>query len=704
MTKRIMFTVMLGTTILYAQHSHDHDHFKCGTPQKEAVLRALHPEIIQAYEEMRNLMPLKNDDTTIFTIPIVFHVLHLYGTENISDQQIYRQVQILNEDFKALNLDLSSVVPYFVNRIGNARIQFELARFDPFGNCSNGINRYHSFETNQGDDFSKLNPWPRTRYLNVWVVRSMADGVAGYAYYPSSVEGVGFWRDGIIIRHNYIGDIGTGSPALSRALTHEIGHWLGLAHPWGDSNSPGLITNCVTDDGIEDTPNTVGWTTCNLNGTTCDNELDNVQNFMEYSYCSNMFTKGQVQFMRTILQSTISGRNSIWHPSSLAQSIGDLSIPVACNPVADFHAPVKTICLNTPVQFTNHSWRTVGNVSYLWEFPTGTPSTSTALNPTVTWDNPGWKTVRLTVTDSQGSHTKVEEQYIFVSPDYRDYNGPAQLTFDSENPAQYIVVNPTGNEAKWQITDGVGINGSRAIMLRNASPYTDFLPFTNEAFYQNRLSGNIDEFITPSFNLSNTSDVSVSFRYAAATNASTLSEMTERLRVFVSTNCGQSWSLRQTLTGTNLINNGSGYINFVPDQNTIWGQSTFSLTGVQTTGNVRFKFEYTASDFSNNIVIDDIFVSGVLGLEESNPLASIFAYPNPVSSQEKIEVFIPDGIELSSLSILDAAGKEVSRIATSELQGQSVILLNQYAQFNQGVYYLRLSSNNHAHTFKLIVI
>lgn len=695
------FTLLLISVFsLRAQH----DHFNCGAHHKEAELQLLHPEIIQAYEDMRSLMSLKTEDTNTLVIPIVFHVVHRYGNENISDQQIYRQVQILNEDFQELNADIASVAPYFQDRIGNAKIKFELARFDPFGNCSNGINRYNSFETNQGDDYSKLNPWPRTRYLNVWVVRSMENGVAGYAYYPSSVEGVGFWRDGIIIRHNYIGDIGTGSPGLSRALTHEIGHWLGLAHPWGSTNNPGLLNNCITDDGIEDTPNTIGWTTCNLNGVTCDNELDNVQNYMEYSYCSNMFTKGQVSFMRTILNSTVSGRSSLWNVNNLALTLGDLDAPIACNPIADFHAPLVTVCMNTPVQITNHSWRISGTASYNWEFPTGSPSTSSALNPTVTWDTPGWKQVILTVTDNQGSNTKTAEQFIFVSPSYRDYYGPAELTFDVENDAQYIVHNPTENEAKWQILDGVGINGSRGIILKNASPYTSFLPFTNEAFYQDRLAGNVDEFITPSFDLSNTSNVTFSYRWAAATNATSVDQMTERLQVFVSTNCGQSWNLRQTLTGMALINNGMGHENFVPASPTTWGESSFNVLPNQLTQNVRFKFVYTASDYSNNIVIDNIFVNGILGLESSNPLTAIFAYPNPVNSSDNIDIQIPDDVDLSEIRVLDSAGKELAIISQNAFQGQNTIQLNQHVSFAQGVYYIRLTNETHAHVVKLIVL
>lgn len=683
-----------------------HDHFNCGAHHKESELQELHPEIAEAYRAMRKMaiQNAKSDDSTI-VIPIVFHVIHEYGTENISDQQIYRQVQILNEDFQKLNADTIEIVPYFQDRAGNPNIIFELARFDPFGSCSNGINRYYSHETNIGDDYSKLNSWPRTRYLNVWVVRSMAGGVAGYAYYPSSVEGTGFWRDGIIIRHNYISDIGTGSVNNSRALTHEIGHWLGLAHTWGSTNNPGLLNNCLTDDGIDDTPNTIGWTSCNLNGITCDEELDNVQNFMEYAYCSNMFTQGQADFMRTILHTNLSGRNALWNENNLNLALGDLDVPLACNPMADFHTNINTVCMNVPVQFTNHSWRTAGNVSYNWEFPESNMLVSSATNPTVSWSTPGWKSVTLTVSDEQGTHTKTMQNYIFVSPDYRDYFGPQMLTFDNENHAQYLIFNPENNEAFWNIEDNVGIGGSKGIILRNVSPYSNPTPFSPEFFYQNRLGGSVDEFVTPSFDLSNSSNVNVSFYYAAATNATNITDMTERLRVYVSTNCGQTWMLTKTLTGIDLINNGTGHENFIPNSNSIWSESSFSLTGNQTTGNVRFKFVYTASDFSNNLVIDNINVSGVLSIEnQANSLSDILVYPNPTNTNEGIQIQIPEYLDKVNLRVLNSVGQEIAMLSADQLNHQNQINLSDLATISQGVYYLNFSDGAKVYTVKLVVI
>ena len=104
-------------------------------------------------------------------------------------------------------------------------------------------------------------------YLNVLICGSVGDGIAGYAYYPN---GNGLSMDwGIWLRHDYCGSIGTGSPSASKTFVHEVGHWLNLPHTWGSTNEPNLVDNCNSDDGVEDTPNTIGSTWCNYNESTC---------------------------------------------------------------------------------------------------------------------------------------------------------------------------------------------------------------------------------------------------------------------------------------------------------------------------------------------------------------------------------------------------------------------------------------------------
>ena len=76
-------------------------------------------------------------------------------------------------------------------------------------------------------------------------------------------------NNGIWLRHDYCGSIGTANPSASKTFVHEVGHWLNLPHTWGSTNEPGLASNCTTDDGVTDTPNTIGSQWCNYNETTC---------------------------------------------------------------------------------------------------------------------------------------------------------------------------------------------------------------------------------------------------------------------------------------------------------------------------------------------------------------------------------------------------------------------------------------------------
>src|SRR5690606_33007962 len=99
------------------------------------------------------------DEYAVVTIPIVFHVLHLNGVENVSNEQILLQVESLNSHFRALNANLSQVVPEFRDRIGDARIQFALPTKDPYGNCHNGIDRIRTVQTFIGESSSKRNTW-----------------------------------------------------------------------------------------------------------------------------------------------------------------------------------------------------------------------------------------------------------------------------------------------------------------------------------------------------------------------------------------------------------------------------------------------------------------------------------------------------------------------------------------------------------------
>ncbi|RYM35447.1 T9SS type A sorting domain-containing protein [Brumimicrobium glaciale] len=673
---------------------------KCGTHIEEAKLWAENPELEAAYMEMRNIAATQNvtKGNQVYSIPIVFHVVHEYGDENISDEQIYRQLEILNEDFRKLNSDTVDIVPEFKGKATDAKIEFVLATVDNYGNCTNGITRHFSSETTIGDDYSKINQWPRSRYLNVWTVKSMEGGTAGYAFYPSSVEGNNRFRDGIIIRHNYIGDIGTSNATNARALTHEIGHYLGLAHLWGPTNEPGLAGNCAVDDGIADTPNTIGWTACNLAGTTCNNELDNVQNFMEYSYCSNMYTADQVSFIRNILEQEVSQRSNLWTQENL-----DISIPsgAICDPIADFHANRLLVCQGDQVQFKNFSWRLSGNnPSYTWSFQDGNASDLNAENPTVTFTSPGWKDVTLTVVDNGVTNTIVKEDFIRITTDWPLFGGVHQFDFEN-NPDYWIIQNPQGLEQEWAVKNDVGKNGGGGIFLNMTTPYQDPIIFSPAYFFNMRRGGSKHSFVTPSMDFSYMTNIGVSFDWACATDASELSQITEKLVIYSSKDCGKTWQQRKVISGTDLVNNGSGWASFRPNQGTtLWDNESFTLPSI---GNhVQFKFEYTGSDNSNNIAIDNINISGTLSTEGFQKEDNLSIYPNPTNQADGWDIkYDPSQWGGAKLQLTDMSGRVIS---SSELPtNQSEYNIKPAANATQGVYILKVVNGEKVVQNKLIL-
>ena len=266
---------------------------------------------------------------TIYRIPVVFHVLHNGGVENISREQIDNALNILNRDYARENADADNVHPNFQGNPADIEMEFVMATKAPNGACFSGVTRTKSAETSSGNGTAQVNAiiagndvfngqWPLNRYLNIYVCQDLG-GSAGYTYRPSQNS---MYR-GIWVLHEYVGDIGTGTTGRSRTLTHEVGHFFDLPHTWGNDNNAGDPSACSNgfnqDDQIDDTPLCIGLSACLLNANTCDldnaywgfDQLDNTENYMDYSYCSKMFTPGQATRMRTAATSNVAGRNNL---------------------------------------------------------------------------------------------------------------------------------------------------------------------------------------------------------------------------------------------------------------------------------------------------------------------------------------------------------------------------------------------------------
>lgn len=310
---------------------------KCYTNELLNNLQYSNPEIykniLQVQQDISSANAKLTDD--IYVIPVVVHIVYQTESQNLDDLRVFTQINILNEDFRRLNPDTINTPAPFVSVAADCKIEFCLASFDQFGNPTTGIIRTHTDTSEWLLSFSELvkntalggdDAWPSSSYLNIWVC-NLQNGILGYAVSPGSPESV----DGIVIDYKNFGmaDITSQPYHLGRTSTHEVGHWLGLSHTWGDDGG-----SCAGDDGCEDTPDQSGPTySCpefDLTDT-CSPIFPGVmfQNYMDYTDddCMNIFTVNQKNIMRSVMET--------YRASMLVSAAGCNDIPPLPGDVAE---------------------------------------------------------------------------------------------------------------------------------------------------------------------------------------------------------------------------------------------------------------------------------------------------------------------------------------------------------------------------------
>jgi len=307
--KRILLSLLVILSVnTFAQQ-------RCGTTERTKTLLENNSDFLDAKFKVNNETTkwLENNQNysskTIITIPVVVHVVWNLSQQNISDAQILSQIDVLNKDFRKLNIDTINIPNIWKNTAADCQIEFCMANIDPNGNATTGITRTQTSTTSfgmQGDYMKHTNDggidaWPSDMYLNIWICN--LDNLLGFSTVPSN------WtdpEDGVVIGYQYYGDMGTVQYPYNkgRTATHEVGHWLNLDHVWGTG------WNSCGDDQINDTP-TQEWenygcpsfpespnscNTTNANG-------DMFMNYMDYTNdaCMSMFTEGQKNRMRSAI-------------------------------------------------------------------------------------------------------------------------------------------------------------------------------------------------------------------------------------------------------------------------------------------------------------------------------------------------------------------------------------------------------------------
>ena len=407
----IIITISLST-MLNAQN-------RCGTEEYTIILEKKYPE----YDKYREKVDIEtkewikeNTDRTkgiVITIPVVVHVIWNTNQENISDAQIFSQIDVLNKDYRRTNVDAINTPSVWQNIATDCEIEFCLATIDPNGNATTGITRtqtnQNSFSIqNDGMKYTSsggIDAWPNDDYLNVWVC-NLGGGLLGYATPPSNFLSN---EDGVVIGYQYFGTTGTVQNPYhkGRTTTHEVGHWLNLEHVWG------AWGNCGNDN-VNDTPTqeeeNYGCPSFPHNANSCGTNNANGDMFMNYmdytnDACMNMFTNGQKTRMVAAINQ--------YRPNLIGHNL----------------------CTSNPPPPPSPSWNCInGNC----------------------------------IDPSNGTGSFLNYNTCISNCNCGSINPPINQGFEINNlPSNWTIVNNDNNKT-WEINEQVGYNSSKSIYINNA--------------------------------------------------------------------------------------------------------------------------------------------------------------------------------------------------------------------------------------------
>lgn len=700
----------------------------CGTDEHNKFLQTTNPQLKieeenfnknwKSYLKTVNLNDLKKANklgkasTPKYIIPVVVHVIHSGTTSstNISDAQINSEIDFLNKSFRNLNSDSVNRREVFKDIAADSEIEFRLAKKDPQGNCSKGIVRVYSQNTNLGDDIlKKVSVWDSRSYLNIWIVerilKEVSNGIViGYAQFPFGSSSAS--TDGVMLNYNVFGQLTPSQNVFNTTTTHEIGHWLGLFHPFqGDS------CNNTDNDGLSDTPPTYSAggarngpfsATLNTCGTDNPDLLDQQENYMDYfdckERCQNMFTYQQKARMHYCIENY---RREIFSAENLVKT-GVNNVTTTCNAIPSFYSNNKNICAGGSVTFNQNIYNGTAT-AYNWTFDGGTPGTSTLAIPgNIVYSAKGPYDVKLSITTNGTTVDSIYKAYVNVVDNnankaeinYADWQYANDWyekgwRFESEN-----------GRAKWIRTVGVSYNGIASMKLED------------DPFNSVPSSGIEQSFISPSFNLSGASLPTFRFAYAAAlvTSISKINS-TDDLRVYQSTNCGTTWT---QMTGTGAVYSGTAisttgltYLNwatgFVPSDASKWREVSLAAPAVP---NVRFKITLLRKGGSN-FYLDAVRVSSSAKLGINDELASSINFnvaPNPFNTSTELSFELTKTTEVN-ISIIDILGRNMGTLLKGNTNaGNHIVNLDRNALgLNNGIFFVKVEIENQSFVKKIMV-
>ncbi len=592
---------------------------------KKIVERKSKPQIMKVQAEPR-------------VIPVVVHVLHngtAIGVEaNISDAQILSQIRVLNEDFRRKNADAIRTPAEFLPVAADANIEFILAKQDPNGLPTTGIVRKQGPKTVYAPEDATLigetSQWNPEEYLNIWVV-PLVSPFLGYATFPTSnLPGLNFTpssaiRDGVTVDYLFFGTgPGTAANTNGRTTTHEVGHYLGLRHIWGDGG-------CEVDDFVLDTPNqdNPNNSICNDNPSrfSCGNN-NMIQNYMDYTPdpCMNLFTKGQVERFDVVLANSP-------RRASLVNSRGTKEPVLTTRDVSLLRvvAPSDALCqpsISPQLEIQNRGGELVTSVriEFRWNgnlienklFTTNLKSSEKTTISFGSFDTKGQESeFSFTIVQVNNLADLVTSNNTLITKPVQQ--GQLTLPYSvslTTLPSTWIIGNPD-QSLTWEKTT-LTIDGSAqpALFIRH---------------YEYEAQGQLDYFISPQIDLSKYPNAQLVFEVAHAPYNQ--AGFQDELLVAIAPDCSQDFDIitpPYKKSGTRLQTSDATVEEFIPTNATQFRTELVNLNKFKDLGKIRVAL-VTKNAFGNNIFLRNIRVIPTEEFKYDLKIEDVIA-PSPISA------------------------------------------------------------------------
>lgn len=638
-------------------------HIRCATEEYNEYLRSMNPKM-ETSQQFENWLAGKIQEQQsmsqsggVIYIPVVVHVIHngdAYGVnENITDEQVQSQITVMNQDFRRM----SGTPGFNSNPVGaDVQVEFVLAKVDPNGNPTNGINRVNlcqpSWSTTDINSIVKPSTiWDPTLYMNMWSVNFTDTTLLGYAQFPESTLGglsttaQSANTDGVVAGYRFFGssDLATGNFSApfdkGRTMTHEVGHYLGLRHIWGD-NSLCPATNTNSDkDFCADTPAANGPNYgCTVGTNTCPSNPGNdmIQNYMDYTddTCMNIFTVDQKSRITTVM-------NNSPRRSTLKTSTKDVAIALFAN---DAEIKIENACASTAA-----TCATPNPPAPLKSVLLYNRGTSNLTSATLSYNMNGGTTYTYNWTG-----TLATNKYAFITLANTDVNGTLNVSITAANGTDQRASNNTASKT---------FGTASTLSYANATSFTFNL--TGDAFGTETTWTLKNAAGTTLYSGGPYSDASVAGPQYHVVN--------------------QVWSLPANGCYYLTVNDSYG-----DGLNDGAYQGSYTVTaGATTLVNVTdFTTSSRVSYFTNNAALEN---------ESFELFNDIVLYPNP--SKEYFTISIPQGLEKNGkIEIYNSIGQKV---ITKNVISDSDLNVN-VSNFANGVYFVNLNIGDAVKTLKFI--